>query len=123
MESVSLSVYLLIEIIRGNLDFCCVSEVSQIYSTFITLMIIIMFSVVILFHYDFSELERSKSVTFILPCHCPSVLIIFVGQTTVWGIFGPLKLLCFRTDSATVFYPSLIDAAFHELSNNYILEF
>ena len=95
MESVSVSVYLLIEIIRGNLDFCCVSEVSQIYSTFITLMIIIMFSVVILFHYDFFELERSESVTFILPCHCPPVLIIYAGQTTVLEHFLPSKITLF----------------------------
>ena len=95
MESVSVSVYLLIEIIRGNLDFCCVSEVRQIYSTFITFMIIIMFSVVILFHYDFFELERSESVTFILPCHCPPVLIIYAGQTTVLEHFLPPKITLF----------------------------
>ena len=33
-----------------------------------------MFSVFILFHYGFPELERFESVTFILPCHCLTVL-------------------------------------------------
>ena len=119
MESVSLSVYLLIEIIRGNLDFCCGCDFSQIYSTFITFLTIIMFSVVILFHYDIFELERSESVTFILPCHCPPVLIIYAGQTTVLEHFLPPKITLFADRFHDCFFnPSLIDAAFDELSNN-----
>ena len=61
--------------------FICIvlSEVSQIYSKFIIMivMIIIMASVVMLFLYGISELERFESVTFILPRHCPAVLTTF----------------------------------------------
>ena len=91
MESVS--VYLLIEIIRGNIDFYCVSEISQIYSTFIIFMTIIMFSVVILLHYDFSELKDPRASP--LFYHCPAVLIIFAGQTTVLQHFWPPKVTLF----------------------------
>ena len=64
--------------------FICIvlSEVSQIYSKFIIMivMFIIMASVVMLFHYGISELERFESVTFIVPRHCPAVLTIFWGR-------------------------------------------
>ena len=63
--------------------FICIvlSEVSQIYSKFIIMivMIIIMASVVMLFHYGISELERFESVTFIVLHHCPAVLTTFAG--------------------------------------------
>ena len=64
--------------------FICIvlSEVSQIYSKFIIMivMIIIMASVVMLFHYGISELERFESVTFIVLHHCPAVLTTFAGR-------------------------------------------
>ena len=62
--------YRLIEIIcytRGNLDWHCRKLVSQIYSTFIVLIVIMLFSVVILFQCGFPELEIFERVTFIFP--------------------------------------------------------
>ena len=62
--------YQLIEIIcytRGNLDWHCRKLVSQIYSTFIVMIVIMLFSVVILFQCGFPELEIFERVTFIFP--------------------------------------------------------